>query len=264
MLDEIQRAIRERPAGTKLVLLSDYDGTLAEFDPDPTIPRPSPETAELLCKIASRDDLSFGIVSGRRISDLRTRTQVTPHVYLAGLHGLEIEVRAERWQHPDLDPARKYVRALYQRLSELPTRVPGLVIEDKDASMAVHVRGVAPELRTQALADADRCAAEWVKSGKLRRLPGSFVVEFLPNIAAHKGDATRWIVKDVEATSKQRAWVVFIGDDVTDEDAFKAIKNGISVLVGSRQTNATHRVANTRDVCRLLHWVTHHAAQAVV
>ena len=264
MLDEIRRAITERPAGTRLVLLSDYDGTLAEFDPDPTIPRPAADTAELLCKIASRDDLSFGIVSGRRISDLRTRTQLTPRVYLAGLHGLEIEVRSERWQHPDLDPARKHVRALYQRLSDLPTRVPGLLIEDKDASMAVHVRGVAPELRTQALADADACAGEWLKSGKLRRLTGSFVVEFLPNIAAHKGDATRWIVKDVEATCKQRAWVVFIGDDVTDEDAFRAVKNGMSVLVGSRETHATHRVANTREVCHLLHWVTHHAMQAVV
>jgi trehalose 6-phosphate phosphatase len=247
-----------------LVLLSDYDGTLAEFDPDPTIPRPSPEIADLLCQIARRDDLSFGIVSGRRVADLRTRTQLTPRVYLAGLHGLEIEVRAERWRHPDLDPTRKHVRALYQRLSDLPTRIPGLVIEDKDASMAVHVRGVAPELRGRALADADACAAEWVKSGKLRRLTGSFVLEFLPNIGAHKGDATRWIAKDVEATSKQPAWLVFIGDDVTDEDAFKAIRQGISVLVGSRATHATHRVASTRDVCHLLHWVTQHAIQAAV
>src|SRR5262245_50605512 len=100
MLDEIERAIAQRPSGTRLVLLSDYDGTLADFDPDPTIPRPSRETADLLCKMASRDDFSFGIVSGRRISDLRTRTQLTPRVYLAGLHGLEIEVRSERWQHP--------------------------------------------------------------------------------------------------------------------------------------------------------------------
>ena len=262
MLDEIKRTILQRPPKTRLVLLSDYDGTLVEFDPDPTISRPSPPMADLLYKIAGRNDMSFGIVSGRRISDLRTRTQLTPRVYLAGLHGLEIEVRSERWQHPDLDPARKYVRALYQRLSDLPTRISGLVIEDKDASMAVHVRAVAPELRARALADADACAAEWVKSGKLRRLPGSFVLEFLPNIAAHKGDATLWIVKDVEATCKQPAWVVFVGDDLTDEDAFRAIKNGISVLVGSRATHATHRVANTRDVCHLLEWVTNHAMQA--
>jgi trehalose 6-phosphate phosphatase len=262
-MDDIQRAIAERPAGSRLVVLSDYDGTLAEFDPDPTIPRPTRETGDLLCKLSGRNDMTFGIVSGRRISDLRTRTQVTPRSYLAGLHGLEIEVRAERWQHPDLEPARKHVRALYQRLSDLPTRIPGLLIEDKDASMAVHVRGVAPEFRASALAEADRCAAEWVKSGKLRRLPGSFVLEFLPNIAAHKGDATKWIAKDVEARCKQPAWTVFIGDDITDEDAFKAIKAGISVLVGSRATNATHRVANTGEVCRLLAWLTQHTSQPV-
>ncbi len=261
MLADVQRAIAERPAGKRLVLLSDYDGTLAEFDPDPTIPRPSKETADLLCKIAGREDMSFGIVSGRRISDLRTRTQLPSRVYLAGLHGLEIEVGSERWQHPHLDAARQHVRGLYDRLANLPGRIPGLVIEDKHASMAVHVRGVAPELRASALAEADTCAAEWVSSGKLRRLTGSFVVEFLPNIAAHKGDATQWIAKDVEAKCKQPAWVVFVGDDITDEDAFKAIKNGIGVLVGSRDTHATYKVANTREVCRLLAWITSEVAQ---
>jgi trehalose-phosphatase len=50
-------------------------------------------------------------------------------------------------------------------------------------------------------------------------------------------------------------WTVFVGDDVTDEDAFKAIKQGISVLVGARETHATHRVADTNEVCSLLDWL---------
>lgn len=255
MLDDVQRAIAGRPLGTRLVFLSDYDGTLAEFHPDPTIPLPSEEVAALLCQMAARDDITFGIVSGRRIADLRTRTQLPSRVYLAGLHGLEIEVGSHRWQHPHLDVARKDVRALYDKLNALPGRFPGLKIEDKHVSMAVHVRGVAPDLQEAALAQADACAAEWVAGGQLRRLTGSMVVEFLPNIAAHKGDATSWIARDVETKCKQPVWVVFVGDDVTDEDAFKVIKNGVGVLVGSRKTNATHMIANTREVCRLLRWV---------
>jgi len=252
MLSDVQRAIADRPAGTRLLFLSDYDGTLADFDPDPTIPRPSPRTAELLAKLATRADLSLGIVSGRRISDLRTRTQLPSRVYLAGLHGMEIEIGSRRWQHPDLDGARQYVRMLYERLDDVHDVVEGLVLEDKHASVAVHVRAVPPDLRAAAIERADRCAEEWLTAGKLRRLTGSHVVEYLPNIAAHKGEATQWIIEDVETRCAQRAWTVFIGDDVTDEDAFRAIKRGIGVLVGARETQAAHRVADTREVEALL------------
>src|SRR5215203_397882 len=208
MLNDVKNAIAARPEGTRLVFLSDYDGTLAGFHEDPTIPRPTPETQELLCELAERADLSFGIVSGRRIADLRTRTQLPSRVYLAGLHGMEIEVAARRWQHPDLGAAREHVRALNERLEEVRRRVPGLILEDKHASVAVHVRGVAADARESALAEADACAASWVAKGELRRLTGNLVLEFLPNGACHKGDATRWIAEDVETKCGTPPWVV--------------------------------------------------------
>lgn len=263
MLADVKQAIAGRPAGTRLLFLSDYDGTLADFNPDPTIPRPTPKTAELLCKVAGRTDMSFGIVSGRRVSDLRTRTQLPSRVYLAGLHGMEIEVGARRWQHPDLEAARQYVRSLYERLDDVRD-IPGVVLEDKHASVAVHVRGVPPERRGAALDRADRCAEEWIVSGKLRRLTGNMVVEFLPNIAAHKGDATRWIAHDVEERCGQPVWTVFVGDDVTDEDAFAAIKSGIGVLVGIRDTRAAHRIADINEVCSLLDWLSGPDAPALI
>lgn len=255
MLADVKQAIAERPPGSRLLFLSDYDGTLAPFDPDPTIPRPTPQTAHLLGKLAGLTDLSFGIVSGRRVSDLRTRTQLPSRVYLAGLHGMEIEVGARRWQHPDLEAARQYVRSLYERLDDV-RNIPGLVLEDKHASVAVHVRAVEPELRDDALRQADECAEEWIAPGFLRRLNGSMVVEYLPNIAAHKGDATTWIAEDVAERCKQPVWTVFVGDDVTDEDAFRSITNGIGVLVGSRETHATYRIADIDEVCALLDWLT--------
>lgn len=255
MLVDVQKAIASRPSGTRLLLLSDFDGTLADFHPDPAAPRPSPTMAALMARIAARPDVSFGIVTGRRVSDLRSRTELPDSVYLAGLHGLEIERGMRRWQHPDLDAAREAVRELYARLEALRERTPGLMLEDKDVSVAVHVRGVRPELRDEALAQADACGAPWVESGRLRRLSGKMVLEFLPSIDVHKGDAVRWIAADVEAEHGQPAWVVFIGDDITDEDAFRAITNGIGVLVGSRESAATHRIANTREVEALLAWL---------
>jgi trehalose 6-phosphate phosphatase len=257
MLQDVKEAIAGRPAGTRLVVLSDYDGTLADFHQDPTIPRPTPQTRQLLCQLALRSDISFGIVSGRRVADLRTRTQLPVRVYLAGLHGMEIEVGSRRWQHPDLEAAREHVRALNQQLDEVREQVPGLLLEDKHASIAVHVRGVSPKRREAALALADGVAARWVASGQLRRLTGNLVLEFLPNLACHKGDATLWIARDIEERCRQRVWVVFVGDDVTDEDAFEAIEDGVSVLVGSRETAATHQLDGTADVTALLSWLVH-------
>jgi hypothetical protein len=104
MLNEVQSAIDSRPAGTRLVFLSDYDGTLAGFHKDPTIPRPTKETQELLCRLAERaifvrHDRSPDAGS----PDLRTtqlRAACTSRVC-----GMEIEVGARRWQHPDLGGA---------------------------------------------------------------------------------------------------------------------------------------------------------------
>jgi trehalose 6-phosphate phosphatase len=255
MLADVQHAIASRPRDQRLVLLSDYDGTLAEFHPDPAAAWPSAHTRDLLCRLAARDDLSLGIVSVRRVSDLRTRTQLPGRVYLAGLHGMEIEVRALRCQHPDLDAARHGARVLREQLEEVRAQVPGLLLEDKDASIAVHVRAVAPDARESALTLADDCAAPLVESGQLRRLIGNMVLEFLPNIACHKGDATRWIAADIEVRCQRRPWIVFVGDDVTDEDAFQAISSGIGVLVGRRTSAAQYQLDSTSQVEALLDWV---------
>jgi trehalose 6-phosphate phosphatase len=118
--------------------------------------------------------------------------------------------------------------------------------------VAVHVRGVARELRTAVLDAADRAAAPWLVSGALRRLVGADVHEFLP--AAHwtKGDAVRWIVHDVERATGQPAWVAYFGDDLTDEDAFRAIDDGVSVVVGRRASAARYRLESTADVAAAL------------
>lgn len=237
------------------MLLFDFDGTLAEFDLDPAAPRLTPERRARLERLARRADRSLGLVSGRRLDDLRRRTGLPAGVYHAGLHGLEIEVDGRRWQHPDLSDARRDIRGLAVRLSGLARLVPGIRVEDKGASVAVHVRGVERDRRLEALALAGREATPWVEAGLVRPLGGAAVVEYMPNIQSHKGDAVRSIAADVEARVGRSPWVVFVGDDLTDEDGFRAITSGIGVLVGLRPTAATHQLDGIRDVDSLLSWL---------
>jgi len=255
MLTEVQAEILHRPADSAFILLLDFDGTLAEFNPDPAAPMLTPERWGLLDTILHHPDMSLGIVSGRRLDDLRRRTRLPDRVYHAGLHGLEIEVDGRRTEHPDLRDAQHRMRGLSAALQRVTADHPDALIEDKGASVAVHTRRIPPALRERVYARADVLAVPWIAEGHVRRLEGDAVVEYLPNVNCHKGDATRWITEDVEARSERTAWVAYIGDDITDEDAFQAITSGIGVLVGLRPTAATHKLDGIAGVDRFLRWL---------
>jgi trehalose 6-phosphate phosphatase len=255
MLSEVQGQVESRPAESAFVLLLDFDGTLAEFNPDPDAPVLTPERYELLSHISRAPGTSLGIVSGRRLDDLRHRTRLPDHVYHAGLHGLEIEVNGVRETHPDLSWAEERLDGLAGSLRRLLDKFPEALIEDKGASVAVHVRKVPSEERDRVFAHADILAVPWIAEGLVRRLEGNCVVEYLPNISGHKGEATRWIVADVETKLQRAAWVAYIGDDITDEDAFRVITDGIGVLVGLRPTSATYKLDGIADVDRFLRWL---------
>ena len=255
MLAEVQAEVEGRPAETAFVLLLDFDGTLAEFHPDPDAPELSPERWDLLDRIGRQPGVSLGIVSGRRLDDLRARTRLPDRVYHAGLHGLEIEVDGRRITHPDLTWATERMEGLADCLKRLLVEFPGVVLEDKGASVAVHTRQLPKESYERVFARADVLAVPWIAEGLARRLEGSAVVEFLPNISGHKGEATKWITADLETKLQRPAWVAYIGDDITDEDAFRAIDVGIGVLVGLRPTSATHKLNGITEVDRFLRWL---------
>jgi len=248
MLAEVQAEVRARPPHTTLVLLFDFDGTLAEFDPNPAAPVLSPSRRERIETIARFDDVSVGIVSGRRLDDLRTRTALPPSIYHAGLHGLEIAVGNRHWEHPDLGRGTHLVEGLADALSAVVDEYPAALIEDKQASVAIHARRYGEAERKKVFSVANAVAAPWILEGRVRPLEGDAVTEYLPNIVGHKGDATQWIVADVEARTLRPAWVAYVGDDITDEDAFRAITSGIAVLVGLRPTAATHKLNGIADV----------------
>src|SRR5688572_1227862 len=210
MLAEVQAQVVRRQAGTALVLLLDFDGTLAEFNPDPAAPELTPERHDVLVRIAQHPAVSLGIVSGRRLDDLRRRTRLPDHVYHAGLHGLEIEVNGTRTTHPDLPCAIERLEGMAGSLRKLLDEFPAAFIEDKGASVAVHARRLPKDMHPRVFARADVCAVPWIAKNYVRRLEGNAVIEFLPNIDGHKGDATKWIVADVETKLQRPAWEAYL------------------------------------------------------
>lgn len=260
MVDAVLRHIQGRPSDTRLVVLADFDGTLAAFHTDPAVPRLPPRAQAAFARLLASGCADAGVVSGRRLDDLRTRAPLPVGAYLAGLHGLEISVGQRAWRHPELDRVGVPLDEIARRIRAAARNEPGFLLEDKGASLALHVRGVAPGRRQAVLEATEAVLNPWLEAGALRRLVGSDVREYLPAVAWDKGDAVRSIVHDVERRAAQPAWCVYFGDDVTDEDAFRAIACGLSVVVGERPSAATRRLPGPTAVIDVLEAL---AAQAV-
>jgi trehalose 6-phosphate phosphatase len=252
MVDEVLAALERRPSRAHLVVLSDFDGTLTTFNVDPSLPTLRAETKDALESLCAREDVTVGLVSGRRVDDLEQRTALPPAVYLAGLHGLEIRRGAKAWHHPDLVDSRDLIDDVLVRMEAAVGHVDGVRLEHKGVALTVHVRGVPPASRQLVLEEADLIAQPFLESGALKALDANEAFELLPNIAWTKGDAVRWIVEDVAARVGQPVWCVFFGDDVTDEDAFEAIDTGLSVVVGRRPSAAQLRLNSPADVAAVL------------
>jgi len=246
-------AWQARPVESHALLLMDFDGTLAEFNVDPTAVRLTPARQALLQSIAARADLSVGIVTGRRINDVRERSGAGSSVFYAGLHGLEIDGPGLRFVHSAVSLAAPTIGLLERELTEAIRGLPGVFIEDKGLSLVVHTRGASKTDRLHAKTRARALAEPHLNDGVLRTQSGDEMLELLPNIDWTKGDAVRCILNHVEAQKKQRVWPVYLGDDATDEDAFEAIGDtGLTIGVSDRPITASFRLPDPAAVEQLL------------
>lgn len=205
-------------------LFLDFDGTLAPIVDSPASVKPSPGTIGLLQRLGSALDGRVAIVSGRPIHDIdRLISGVTSCV--SGVHGLERRTPGGAVQTVAPHPAVPDAQAVLEALARAR---PGLILEPKGASVALHYRQ-APGAEDAVLEAAGRLA----EATGLRLQAGSMVVE-LRTPGPDKGEAVNAFMR--EAPFK-RAVPIFIGDDLTDEPAFEAASalGGFAILVGERR-----------------------------
>lgn len=233
-----------RPIGSLAVFL-DYDGTLSPIVEDPAAAVMAPSMRDALERLAAR--CTVAVVSGRDLQGLRRFVGLEQPIYV-GSHGFEIEgagmVRRVGAEFvPDLDNAEA-------ALKSLAADIPGAELERKRYSLAVHYRRV-PEARRQHVHAAVREVLE--RRPRLRHGAGKMVHEIRPAIDWDKGKAVLWLI---EALGLERARIVYVGDDITDEDAFRALRgrDGLGVVVkgGGHETLADFALADTIEVECLL------------
>lgn len=284
-------ALRKLATADSLLLALDFDGVLAPLQDDPSTSRMVPESAAAIAALAGLPDTRVALVSGRDIATLRRLSEAPDSAWLIGSHGAEAELGSDAarkgtsslLRSPELTPAEaEMLAAIDTHLDAFEHTLPGadehpgsaatmgsaaamgavdsgdadgpsdFLIERKPYSRTVHTRGIAPEAAAALHEHATEVVAEFPD---IRVIEGHDITELAVKQAT-KGDGIRLLARAGEPTA-----MGYLGDDVTDEDAFAAIDEltdsralnaGLTVKVGSAPTRASWRIADPAAVAELL------------
>jgi trehalose 6-phosphate phosphatase len=248
-IDEIVAPARSQRAAIFL----DYDGTLTPIVSQPENAWLSDSMRQTLRELAARAPVA--ILSGRDLDNVRGRVAIDGIIYagshgfdIAGPHGLRRQMATEFL--PKLDTIEK---ELYEALDG----IPGVRVERKRFSVAAHDRNV-NEIDVPKVEQAVGEVA--TRHRELRRINGKKVYELLPAIDWNKGKAVVWLLETL-GLERGNVRPIYIGDDSTDEDAFRVLEqSGIGILVSeqSQSTAARYSVKDPFEVERFLRALTAH------
>ena len=228
-------------------ILLDYDGTLTPIAARPELATLSPEARELLRQLEGV--CTVGIITGRDMATIRELIGVDGLAY-ASDHGFDVMLPdGHRETVTGAEPYRAVAEDLGDAARAALAAIEGVVVEVKPFSVAVHYRLAASEDVGAVKAAVDVLLGRFPQ---FRNKPGKKVFELRPDMDWHKGSA---LLAIIEALGVDPDRTLFIGDDVTDEDAFRALGDrGTTILVAEvpRPSAARFRLHDTAEVSRLL------------
>jgi trehalose 6-phosphate phosphatase len=226
-----------------VLFLSDYDGTLTSIVDRPELAILSSNIRKLLQKLVKNRRYTVGIISGRALFDLKSKIDLDGVIY-AGNHGLEIEGFGSSFLEPIAEEMRPFLSMLNKALSATLRGIKGVFVENKGLTLSVHYRMVkgAEERKVQ---DAlEKITDPLHVTGQIKVTHGKKVYEIRPPVDWNKGKAVAWLMAKLrEDIGKTQVMPIYLGDDLTDEDAFKLINrdDGISVFVGDEDSTSEAR-----------------------
>jgi len=239
-----------------ILLLSDYDGTLTPIASRPDEAVLPPEVRRNLRALARKPVFRVGIISGRPLSEVEALVRIDG-IYYGGNHGLEIEGPGLKFVNPEAAASEGEIKEMARQFSTKLGNTEGVIIEDKGLSLSIHYRLVRESEQKTVAETFRQIVSPRLHEGKIRVTFGKKVWEIRPPVDWHKGKAAETITKKLKAILNcESLMTIYLGDDTTDEDAFKLIQRpeGWSILVGpeNQQSNASHFLNSTSEVAVFL------------
>ncbi|MCD2442554.1 bifunctional alpha,alpha-trehalose-phosphate synthase (UDP-forming)/trehalose-phosphatase [Agromyces sp. SYSU K20354] len=243
--DVLESAVTGIASTERLLVALDFDGTLAPLVDRPEDARATKRARAAIERLAATDDTRVAIVSGRALASLREVADPPAGALLSGSHGVELQldggVVTIDLRNGELDALERLTRIL----DEVASGADGAWVEHKPAGRALHTRKVlAPEAT-----ELQRIARERIERevSDLSVRTGKGVLEFAVR-STDKGEALTRLRQHAGASA-----VIYVGDDVTDEDAFAALESDdVGVKVGQGKSVAAYRLRSPEDVAILL------------
>ena len=231
---------RPPPASVEWAWFLDVDGTLAPIAATPDAAQIDEPTRQLLRTLRERTRGAVALVSGRPIARVDELVGESGFA-IAGQHGTERRDAHGTVVHEAERDAT--IDSMAAELREFARHHAGVIVEDKGVSLAVHYRGV-PELESQVVHAVTSAHARWGAHYELQA--GKKLIEVV-RAGVNKGNAVKAFL--TRAPFRGRT-PLMIGDDVTDESAFRVVNelNGHSVKVGAGPTAAQYRLDDVADV----------------
>jgi trehalose 6-phosphate phosphatase len=249
---DVREEVRARIArAASLLLFLDFDGTLAPIVDEPLLAILPAATRQVLNELAAQPAITIAIVSGRSLGDVKGRVGIPALIY-SGNHGLEIDGRGLSFEHAAAALLRGAIREITERIAGHAAALDGVEIESKGLTSSIHYRRAARAAQIHLEAMIRDIVPPADSNIEVRE--GKMVHEIRPRVDWDKGRAVRWIR---EQLNKWTALTIVIGDDLTDESAFSAFDDAITICIDPRQpTAAQYRLESPDDVRTFLDWIS--------
>lgn len=248
--------IAQRIAGKPIFIFLDYDGTLTPIVDTPGQASLPASVRELLKNLNEATFHHVAIVSGRALSDIKGHVSLDGVIYV-GNHGLEIEGDGISYTSQIMPRSKEIIEHVRDELKIRLSDIPGALLEDKGLTLGVHYRLVREADRARFNSIIGACTKSFVIRKKIKMREGKQVVEIWPSLDWNKGKAVLWILKKERLAQdffEEQIVPLYIGDDKTDEDAFRVLKaKGLTIFVGEgKDSLAQYRLKDPHEVLLFL------------
>lgn len=248
------KELKERLNNKTIILFLDFDGTLTSIVDTPDKAVISSEAKELLEKLSKKQNYKLVIISGRSLNDLKEKIGLKGIIYV-GNHGLEIEGPKIKFESRFPSDFKICISEIKLALESKLSGIKGILIEDKELTISLHYRMVNDSDLKLVERVFNEVVQPYVIKNKVKICLGKKFFEIRPPVIWDKGKITVWLLaREKFIIGEGEIEPIYIGDDITDEDAFKVLKNReFTIFVGEpKDSKAKYYLKNPDEVLEFL------------